>query len=834
MAAVGFEAKQAEDTPVTQVDYGVFRVRHAYTRSYERVTGNRPSNDYLEWKADPERLVFAVCDGIETSHASGATARFMGRRLVEWLAALTPEQADDLDGVRQQLAAALAAWMPDAQRATRSTIKAGEAIFLCGWVAGRPDGLRGFLAGVGLVAAQLFDRKERTVSFTPTRHAYDRWSTLRGLRGQVFVEGLGPRPPLQRLIVFTDGLSGLEEKVAAYAPGDLQAALLESFHSVLNDDISLLDIQYCDPPLTGRARKSVFGAQPQSPVRIERVEDDLEWEMRPEAVYSILEMRQGSKERVVSAGDFYTWRPPLQVACSYRVCLVSPAGRAYSDWLPWEPTSNRLDNTYAGEEETGDVDMLEEDDRALPQIVEVEPWPVEEMPVADDLPFKTPPDAEPHPEPAPALAEQTEPVSPAPPVPLAEEAIPPQISAPDESAEPVNIAVEHVEAVSSLPVDEQVLAPEPETPGSLDIAPGETDEAVPQSAPDDQPRPGKLPAWLNARPSLGKLPSLGTLWQRARALLPGARGEQSGAAESGAGGLHTERGKYPGQYVLHWPAVHGANEYEVWDQPADGAAKGSNQRISDTHLRFENLSPGLHLLHVRPVGAAFSVDWRDWPAVGLDVPRGVRTAPTDLRAEAAEEDTMLRLHWLPTGADVVEEYWVFEVGREEHRLIGKTDGAQHSFTTRKTSAIQPRRFVVRAVNWGGLGPASEPALYQPGQAQTAARRMPARLERHSQPVASEQRIQQTPELCEAVNRWAKSQNVQMSAIKLEQRYENVDQYLLLESRKLNQLITLPLLKGPEYRLTVYGTRGEVLVAEIRFEKRTWVYLVKFLPTIRRG
>ena len=119
-------------------------------------------------------------------------------------------------------------------------------------------------------------------------------------------------------------------------------------------------------------------------------------------------------------------------------------------------------------------------------------------------------------------------------------------------------------------------------------------------------------------------------------------------------------------------------------------------------------------------------------------------------------------------------------------------------------------------------------------APAAQNRITGRRERPSQPVSPAQRIAQMPELCDAVNRCAKSQNVQMTDMKLEQRYENVEQYILLENRKLNQLVSLPLLKGPEYRLTVYGARGEVLVVEIRFEKRTWVFLVKFLPVLRRG
>ena len=63
MAGFAFESKQTENTPVTRIESGAFSVRFAYSLSYERITGNRPSNDYLEWNASGSTLVFALCDG---------------------------------------------------------------------------------------------------------------------------------------------------------------------------------------------------------------------------------------------------------------------------------------------------------------------------------------------------------------------------------------------------------------------------------------------------------------------------------------------------------------------------------------------------------------------------------------------------------------------------------------------------------------------------------------------------------------------------------------------------------------------------------------------------
>lgn len=848
MAGIGFESKQTENTPVTHVEWGPFRVRYAYSLSYERVTGNRPSNDYLEWNASDDTLVFALCDGVETSFAGGSAARFLGRRLVEWLSALPAEQAEDLEKVKSLLDAALVEWMPAAQRAVHSKVKASEAVFTCGRISAGPDGLRGFMAGSGLILVRLYDRKARDVSFTPLRHAYDRWSTLRGLRGQIFVEPLGPRPPLQRMMLFTDGLSELEDKLSAYSDAELQTAILESFMSVLNDDISLLDVQICDPPASGtRPRKIVTGAKELSPVHLERVDDALEWETRDDTIYSILEMRDSRGQQVLSAGNFFSWRPPLENACEYRACLVSSEGRAFSPWLAWDPNPSGEDATNDNIALPAAPDTAPVDEPDLASVVEQvsdyvvertsapqEPALVEKVAGVEEMQPEThaadveiEPPVEPVPEELPrevaAVAAAPEPVIPEifaepPPLDAAADALS-VAPAPEQAVE----AVEPAAVVEEpLPVE---IQPEP-------VQPQEAAAAVEQQEPERAVSETSLSA--RAAGLFARLPDLRSTLRQAQGWLRERVTSKSAAAPAQSGEPWLEKGKYPGQYILHWQASPGSNEYEIWDQPQADGGPGVFHRTSDTRLKLENLAVGLHRFHIRPLGMGFDTDWQAWPSVEVDVPAGVKNPPANVRVESAAEESELQLRWSLLDGVLVDEYWIFEVGREEHRLIAKVAGNTNRFRVRKTAGDRARRFVVRGVNWGGLGPASEMVIYQPGAAPAEPNRAAARRERSSQPVVPEQRIGQVPDLCEAVNRWAKSQNVQMTAMKLEQRYENVDQYILLENRKLNQLVSLPLLKGPEYRLTVYGARGEVMVVEIRFEKRTWVFLVKFLPVLRRG
>lgn len=861
MAGFAFESKQTENTPVTRIESGAFSVRFAYSLSYERITGNRPSNDYLEWNASGSTLVFALCDGVETSHAGGLAARFLGHRLVEWLGNLPAEAEDDLAQMKTQLDAALAEWMPAAQRAVRSRAKASEAVFTCGRVSATPEGLRGFMAGVGLIYVRLYDRKGRDIGFTPLRHAYDRWSTLRGLRGQIFIEPLGPRPPLQRMTLFTDGLSELEEKLAGLSEVELQSAILDSFQSVLNDDISLLDVQICDQPVNGKPKKVVIGASELPTVRLERVDDSLEWELRDDTVYSILQLRDSSGERVVGAGNFFSWRPPVDRDCAYRVCLVSVAGRAYSSWLDWQPvsTEDMWDEEppetgtdlplESGEPQAGfEPEKLEEpvEDKmvATEPVTGLEEAPAVELPDSPQSDPETMIDI--MPTAAVETVEKTDepPVPPPAPVDLAE--APPAVSdIPDRKL----VEVPDAERLPPGATEAQPPVPEPAPVEPEMIDNTSPAEIIPIAASPDageEPPPAEI-IHTSGQPEsglfkwLGKLPDITGMLRRAAGIIGAKRPAASGESRTLPSGPWVEKGKYPGQYILHWQASPGANEYEVWDQPLESSDAGTFLRTSDNRLRLENLSTGVHRLHIRPVGLAFDVDWQAWPHSDLNVPVRIQAAPGNLRVESNLDEAEIRLRWAAISGEIVEEYWVFEVGREEHRLIGKVGGDITRFSVRKMPADRARRFVVRAVNWSGLGPVSETVVYQPGMAPASQNRITGRGERARQgsgPVAPakpvEQRIAQVPELCEAVNRWVRSQGLQMSSMKLEQRYENADQYLMLENRRLGQLITLPLIKGPEYRLTVYGTRGEVAIVEIHFEKRNWIFLVKFLPVLRRG
>ncbi|THF73932.1 hypothetical protein [Cohnella fermenti] len=61
---------------------------YGYSRSRESRLGGEPGQDYLTFAESAEALCFALCDGIGLSYYGDYAARFVGDRLIDWLAEL--------------------------------------------------------------------------------------------------------------------------------------------------------------------------------------------------------------------------------------------------------------------------------------------------------------------------------------------------------------------------------------------------------------------------------------------------------------------------------------------------------------------------------------------------------------------------------------------------------------------------------------------------------------------------------------------------------------------------------------------------------------------------
>jgi hypothetical protein len=79
------ELEQAKDTPISVYPRGPMQVRYAYARSMDSIKAGVRGQDYLVFRAEPHRIVFAVCDGVGNSFYGGVGSQIVGEKLAEML-----------------------------------------------------------------------------------------------------------------------------------------------------------------------------------------------------------------------------------------------------------------------------------------------------------------------------------------------------------------------------------------------------------------------------------------------------------------------------------------------------------------------------------------------------------------------------------------------------------------------------------------------------------------------------------------------------------------------------------------------------------------------------
>ena len=80
-----YQIDQASECDVTEVTEGPFSLRYAYARSKDSQINNENGQDYITWRDNSEKLVFALCDGVSKSFFCEIGAKLLGNMLVSWL-----------------------------------------------------------------------------------------------------------------------------------------------------------------------------------------------------------------------------------------------------------------------------------------------------------------------------------------------------------------------------------------------------------------------------------------------------------------------------------------------------------------------------------------------------------------------------------------------------------------------------------------------------------------------------------------------------------------------------------------------------------------------------
>jgi hypothetical protein len=240
-----------------------------------------PSQDYVVLAADPagSSIAFCVCDGVGSSYRGDFAARRLGDRLVSWLGELpemgrppadvAKELVAELNHFAQQAHAELLAEeiAQEAQPLVREVLQelreshGSEAVFLAGRVDlgertedGAAAAATVLLCWMGNVGAQMTPCPSELAEAGAFEDDSNRWSTARGCKGELVV-GVWQVQALKRLIVYTDGLAGVRDRLSLLSDDELRSVTQKLLASPLNDDMTLLDL--CWSP----TRRTVSGQE---------------------------------------------------------------------------------------------------------------------------------------------------------------------------------------------------------------------------------------------------------------------------------------------------------------------------------------------------------------------------------------------------------------------------------------------------------------------------------------------------------------------------------------------------------------------------------------------
>ena len=271
-----FASQQDREVPLVEKETPWGSVHYLYGRATDRVESESSNQDFLAFRYDHRRLVFAVCDGVSQSWDSKIAAKEVAQDLTSWLWR-TGLSANE-EGVREQVewrlseivqpmvnrqaeSVPIPPFDPDdviLDVLTRWKEKIGsETIFFAGKVVFDPDRQDDYVTLFWMGNTKgLIHQNGRWVDVAGGEWSdKNRFSSKRGLRGKISV-WTGPLEGIDRILVHTDGLEIADQLIAqenASAPAIEQASdKLKTTSAWRHDDVALLDLSFHSEPIVAR------------------------------------------------------------------------------------------------------------------------------------------------------------------------------------------------------------------------------------------------------------------------------------------------------------------------------------------------------------------------------------------------------------------------------------------------------------------------------------------------------------------------------------------------------------------------------------------------------
>ena len=256
------ELDQACETPVSVYRRGVFRVRYAYARAKDARSANLRGEDYLVFRAEPDWLAFAVCDGVGSSFFGGLAAQIVGERLLTWLARDETRKLLDANPSAETALASLRAFLdeqatPASQMIAQKDISGlanqfarrayqekrekhgSQSNFVCGLVDAKSRRAWLFSLGDASLRAWLGNTE---LPLDLTRASEQSWSSKHGVAGELHFRALS-LDEADTLIAYSDGLNPKEGQVSPQLlSADLETHIAALGEDSKSDDISFLEI----------------------------------------------------------------------------------------------------------------------------------------------------------------------------------------------------------------------------------------------------------------------------------------------------------------------------------------------------------------------------------------------------------------------------------------------------------------------------------------------------------------------------------------------------------------------------------------------------------------
>src|SRR5688572_21522049 len=262
---------QTIETPVSFVSAPGAYVRYAYSRSSDSMNSQIEGQDYLCFKHNDQRLVFAVCDGVGSSFCGNLAARILGDNLLDWLwsldvaylggaSALNEAAMSYLNRIQKQaqlevneyqIPTEISGLIRQALEAQRTY--GSEAIFAACRIdhpsAMMPEGLVSVM-WMGDTQIHVLDEDGRSFDIGGEWSNGNPWSTVQGTKGRMST-WMHDLEDVGRVLAFTDGLNAHAAELFDFGDSKLDREIHAGAKLPTSDDVAFVDVVVRSPQYEG-------------------------------------------------------------------------------------------------------------------------------------------------------------------------------------------------------------------------------------------------------------------------------------------------------------------------------------------------------------------------------------------------------------------------------------------------------------------------------------------------------------------------------------------------------------------------------------------------------